>query len=724
MTQTDIVAEEERGAYGNAVIAWLVGALLLLGLYLTSLHSYLLFHSLAEVFSIVVAAGIFMLAWNSRQFMDNDSLLFLGVGYLFIGLVDLVHTLAYKGMPVFPGGGTNLPTQLWIAGRYMEALTLLAFPLFLQRRLRPALVLWAYGLITALVLASTFYWRVFPACFVEGSGLTPFKKISEYVICLILLATIALILRHRDELDRHIFRLMIASIALTIGAELAFTFYISAYGFSNLVGHFLKIVSFYLIYRALIASGLQRPYDLLFRNLKEREGRWRSLTENSPDYVMLLDCDGAIKFINRTVPDLTVEQVLNTSVFDYLPEESQQAAADCFKEVVGTRQPGMYDTDYHTADGETRHFETRVSPVLDQGEVVALMANARDITDRRRAEEALRESEERYRLLVENTHDVVYSVTPDGIIAFVSPQIGRFGYTPDEVISRHYLDFVLPEQRQETRNHFREGMANRTSYPTEFQWQGKDGQLHWVEVIGEIMCDESGQPVLQIGVMRDIAERKRAEERLAASLREKEVLLREIHHRVKNNMQVIVSLLRMHARRSRSERMRNIFDDCRDRVNAMSLIHESLYQSEDLARIDFEAYLTKLCRNLSQAHGASDKGIVVTVERGNVALDMDQGIAVGMVICELVSNAFKHAFPQGRKGSVSVSLSSLDDEEQVELIVQDDGKGLPPDIDILSSPSLGLDLAVSAVTGELGGSIEVERDRGTRFVIRFKGKSP
>ncbi len=220
-----------------------------------------------------------------------------------------------------------------------------------------------------------------------------------------------------------------------------------------------------------------------------------------------------------------------------------------------------------------------------------------------------------------------------------------------------------------------------------------------------------------------LLQNRRAEEQIAASLKEKEVLLREIHHRVKNNMQVIVSLLRIHARRTHEAGLKRIFDECRDRINAMSLIHEALYESEDVGRIDFEAYLTMLCRNLRQAYDVSEKGITLTVKRSNVALDIDQGIAVGMVISELVSNAFKHAFTKDKGGSVSLSLSGLEGKE-VELIVQDDGKGLPPEIDIHNSTSIGLQLVVATITRELGGSIEVERDSGTRFVIRFICPNP
>ncbi len=229
------------------------------------------------------------------------------------------------------------------------------------------------------------------------------------------------------------------------------------------------------------------------------------------------------------------------------------------------------------------------------------------------------------------------------------------------------------------------------------------------------------KPVVIRVRVKNQMQRKLAEDKIAASLKEKEVLLREIHHRVRNNMQVIVSLMRMHSRRIDDVHLGQIFDDCRDRVNTISLIHESLYQSENMAQVDFAIYLKKLCRNMNQTYNASRKGILLTVGQCDVALNMDQGIAIGMVISELVSNAFKHAFPLDKAGSVSIYLCTVN-QEVVKLIVQDDGKGMPPEIDILNSPSIGLRLVVGAVTRELGGSIELERDGGTRYIICFKFK--
>jgi diguanylate cyclase (GGDEF)-like protein len=248
----------------------LLYGLVMFGLYLTSLQSYILFHSLVEIFSIIIGCSIFILAWNSQHRLDNNYLLFLGIAYLFVSGLDLIHTLAYKGMGVFTGYDANLPTQLWIAARYLQSFSLLISPVFLRRKLNVQFVLWGYIAFTALLL-TTIFAGVFPVCYVEGVGLTPFKIASEYTITLILLASIVLLLRNRDAFDREVLRWLIISLVLTIGAELAFTSYISVYGFSNLVGHFFKIIAFYFTYKAIIEMGLERPHRLLFRNLKKSE---------------------------------------------------------------------------------------------------------------------------------------------------------------------------------------------------------------------------------------------------------------------------------------------------------------------------------------------------------------------------------------------------------------------------------------------------------------------
>ena len=244
--------------------------LVLFGLYLTSLYSYLLSHTLAELFSVIIGCNIFLVAWHSRQRLDNNFFLFLGIAYLFISGIDLLHTLAYKGMGVFTGYDANLPTQLWIAARYCQSLSLLVSPLFLRRKLNIYPVLAACTIVIAALLVAIFA-DILPACFVEGIGLTPFKKISEYIISSILLSSIGVFLYKRKAFDQNVVQWLVASLILTIGSELAFTFYVSVYGLSNLVGHFFKLISFYLIYIAIVEMGLEKPQRLLFNNLKRNE---------------------------------------------------------------------------------------------------------------------------------------------------------------------------------------------------------------------------------------------------------------------------------------------------------------------------------------------------------------------------------------------------------------------------------------------------------------------
>jgi diguanylate cyclase (GGDEF)-like protein len=249
--------------------------MVLIGLYLTSLYSYLLFHSLAEIFSIVIGCCIFILAWNSRHRLDNDYLLLLGIAFLFVSVFDMLHTLAYQGMGVFPGYDANLPTQLWIAARYIQSISFLIAPVFLRRTLNVNLVFTIYAVVTSVALVAIFA-NVFPACFVAGKGLTQFKIISEYSISLILLAAIALLLYDRAAFDRKVVQWLLASLILTIVAELTFTLYVSVYGLANLIGHFLKFSAFFLIYIAIVEMGIEKPQRLLFRNLQRKEEAFES----------------------------------------------------------------------------------------------------------------------------------------------------------------------------------------------------------------------------------------------------------------------------------------------------------------------------------------------------------------------------------------------------------------------------------------------------------------
>ncbi len=251
---------------------WAIGAAgAMVALVWLSRVNYLLFHSLVELFAVVVGTCLFLIAWHSRHRIQNGYLLFVGMAYLWVSLIDLVHTLAYSGMGVFPKAGANLPTQLWIAARTTEASALVGGAFFADtRRVRPGLVFMGYGIATAVLLFLIAIGE-FPDCYLEDRGLTPFKKSMEYLISGVLAAAVGLLWKRSSSFSRFSFRLVLWSIVLTIFAEISFTFYISVFGFSNLVGHIFKFASFFLIYLALVRTAFEEPVKILFAELKRRE---------------------------------------------------------------------------------------------------------------------------------------------------------------------------------------------------------------------------------------------------------------------------------------------------------------------------------------------------------------------------------------------------------------------------------------------------------------------
>lgn len=295
----------QRDTVGARDVLSILGAgVVLVALGGTSLYSYLLFHGLAEVFSVVVASGIFMIVWNSRRIVDNAYLKFLGIAYLFVALVDALHLLAYRGMGVFGWGNGDLSIQLWIIGRSLQASALLIAPLVMGRSFKSRYAFAGYAAVTAVLLAVTIYWRVFPKCYVDGS-LTAFKRGAEVAICVALVFALVLLIRRRREFDRSVVQMLAMSICVTILSETAFMFYVDVDDAINMLGHLLKIVAYYLIYKAVIEIALVRPYDLIFRDLKKSEGalresslRFRMIVDESPGGIVVVGRDGLVQYAN------------------------------------------------------------------------------------------------------------------------------------------------------------------------------------------------------------------------------------------------------------------------------------------------------------------------------------------------------------------------------------------------------------------------------------------
>jgi signal transduction histidine kinase len=259
----------------DAGLYWqiLACAVLVLVVYLASVSGYILFHSVAEIFAIAISGAVFTLAWNSRRFSNQYYLLFAGIALLATSAINVLHTLSYDGLGVFPSRGANLPTQLWLARRYLESAAFLIAPLFLVRKFKPTLVLIAFAVVTTGLVVSIFT-GVFPAAYVQGVGLTRFKVNSEYLISALFVAAAVWLYRERARLDAGTASKLIAALLISAGAEILFTLYVGVYDLPNRLGHFLTIIAYFLIYRAIVASGVIRPYKLLSEanaSLSERE---------------------------------------------------------------------------------------------------------------------------------------------------------------------------------------------------------------------------------------------------------------------------------------------------------------------------------------------------------------------------------------------------------------------------------------------------------------------
>lgn len=245
------------------------GAALLALLYASRSVSYTLFHSLAELFAVVVAACVFMVMWNSRRYIENGALLFVGVASLPMAAIDVLHMLTYSGMTVFPSISSDVPTQLWVIGRCMQAVAMVLAPSFVTRRVDASRLLLAWAVPTIALAVLVFGTDAFPTC-LGPNGLTTFKIVAEWIVSGTLLAAIVRFRRRSTYFRPDVLRLICASIAVTIGSELMFTLYTDPWATPNLIGHFLRIVAFYLLYRAIIATALTEPHAVLFKELAER----------------------------------------------------------------------------------------------------------------------------------------------------------------------------------------------------------------------------------------------------------------------------------------------------------------------------------------------------------------------------------------------------------------------------------------------------------------------
>ncbi len=404
----------------NLLIVVAVIILASIPFYFIARINYLFFHSAAEGFAIIVAVLICMIATRTFKYSKNNFLLFLGYTYFFIAIIDFFHLLTYKGMGVFPYFDANIPTQLWIAGRYINAFSMLLATFLIRRRISRRLLIWTYSFATVLLLVSILWLDVFPVCYIEGQGLTRFKVISEYIISLVFLGAIVKTYFERDQINQVLFKIMIASMAVTIVSEMSFTLYTDPYGMMNFVGHVFKIIAYYLIYWGIFLYGIDAPYEMVFKELSEREKKLEfthqklsNIIEFLPDATFVIDTDKKVISWNRAIEEMTglkKEDILGKGdsiysvpfygekrlmLVDFLFQDDQEIDSEFEKQYDLMEKKGntLFAESFRPSifGGKGAYIWAKASPLFDgEGSIVGAIESIRDITKRKQAEEKLK----------------------------------------------------------------------------------------------------------------------------------------------------------------------------------------------------------------------------------------------------------------------------------------------------------------------------------------------
>lgn len=342
-----------------------------------------------------------------------------------------------------------------------------------------------------------------------------------------------------------------------------------------------------------------------------------------------------------------------------------------------------------------------------------------EIRERELAEQALRESEERFRATFEQAAVGIAHVTPEGRWLRVNNKLCEIvGYSREELLGMTFQDITHPDDLGGDLEHLNRMLRREIdTYNIEKRYLRKGGATVWIALTVSIVVDEGGRPKYFISVVEDITARHAAAEKLRNSLTEKEVLLKEIHHRVKNNMQIVSSLLQLQSNQVSDPEMADMFVESQGRIRTMALIHEKLYRARDLAQIDFKEYVESLTSLLTHTYASGAGNVTVELDLESVQLGLDTAVPVGLILNEFVTNSIKHAFPDGRAGVISISLKRRS-ANSVEINVHDNGVGVPAGFDLSSNETLGLRL-VKILVAQIEGELNHSTGMGMHYTLSF-----
>ncbi len=461
-------------------------------------------------------------------------------------------------------------------------------------------------------------------------------------------------------------------------------------------------------------------YGLKYKNNNLEEIIKAFILERAVDPIFLHDIKGNFIYVSQNACNslgYTREELMELNLHDLVIPKYKKLINSRMKELT-TNNEAIFETAHYRKDKSILPLEmhSRTIELYDKRFIFSI---AHDITRLKIIENKSKERETHLSLITDNMLDLIYQVNKDGVFEYVSPSIkDLLGHEIEDIIGKKDIELIKmihPDDLGIIIDSLQTAIATLKPKRIQHRYKHADGHYIWVETIGNPLSDEKGEFSGAVYITRDIQELKKIENQLKSSLEEKEVLLKEIHHRVKNNMQVISSLLNLQSKFLNDENAINSLKKSRDRVKAMAIVHEKLYQSEDLSRIDFADYIKKFVNHLLRSYEINSKSIKQRIDVENILLDINFAIPCGLIINELVSNSIKHAFPECT-GEISIKFYSKSDKRI--LIVSDNGIGFPENLDFQNTKTFGLQL-VNTLINQLYGKIELYRDEGSTFKIIF-----
>lgn len=463
--------------------------------------------------------------------------------------------------------------------------------------------------------------------------------------------------------------------------------------------------------------------------LRESESRFQTLADVSPVGIFRTDAEGQTTYTNprwSEIAGLKAQDALGRGWLRAVHPDDREQLARAWEAARLAQRTSQADYRLVRPDGTISWVMGQAAPEKSgTGRVLGYVGTITDVTDRRRVEEALVASTLQFRAIFDQAAvGMVLAEGAAGSFVRVNRHFCRMvGYSAEELLQMTSRQITVPDDistdaKQVAR--IRDGVVPEATW--EKRYRRKDGTIVWVTVFVAPLDPAEPGTTQRVGVINDITERKQAEVDLRESLREKEALLREVHHRVKNNLQVVTSLLRLETGRSQEPVVRIVLKDMQSRIQAMALLHETLYRSGNFAQVDLGMYLKQLTTQTFRALNARPGAIELDIDLASIQVGVDQAIPCGLLLNELISNCLKHGFPGNRAGRIRVELPALDGSSQTCLRVSDNGVGLPADFESKRGRSLGLQL-VSDLARQLQGRLEIGAGPGAAFSVTFLGRN-